>query len=237
MRRSVVTLLLSFSLAGIGELVAQSGHGGMGYCAIGVQQVVGERFRQQLREAGYGELRPQMWSIGGGGAGWIGRVLVGGEGYWLLEQTAMGSRGHVRFGGSWGMATVGYGVPVWKHARVLLLGAIGGGGLVIRLWQPRELSFGSLLQEPTGSTTLTTGGWLAQVSLGIDAWLGHGWFLGVRVGYLQPLGWGGLALEDQALADAPQLKLQGISVRFTLGGGTPWERIYARDGQHGGRGS
>lgn len=212
---------------------AQDLQGGSGYFAAGFQQIVGERFRQQIHEAGYGELRSSLWSVGGGGAGWIGHVLVGGEGYGLLGQTAAGSRGQARLNGGWGAATIGYGVPVGKRIRVLVLGAVGGGQLEVRLQQPREVSFQNVLQEPTGSATLTTGGWLVQAAVGVEAWLGRAWFVGVRVGYLQPLGWNSLALEGNPLAGAPELKLQGVSVRFVLGGGTPWSGIHP----HGSRGS
>jgi hypothetical protein len=209
--------------------------GGMGYFAAGVQMLSLGELPGRLEEVGYGRLSSRAFLLGGGGGGWIGRFYVGGEGYGLLGQTATGSRGEVSLGGGWGTATGGYAVAEWERVRIAVFVGVGGGNISIGLRRPGAgLVFDSLLQEPRGSTRMSTGGWLLQGALGLDIQPLGGWVAGIRLGYLLPVGWEALTVEGEALAGAPVVSPRGISVRLILGGGSFRSSVSGQRGtEHG----
>ncbi len=207
--------------------------GGLGYVAVGIQEVGSQEVWQRLEQAGYGMLPRTGFAIGGGGGGWIGRWFLGGEGYGILERESAGSRGVARYAGRYGMFTLGYAPVLWRGFRMWILGSIGGGELEVRLRQALPSSFDSVLAQPRGSALLRSGGWLFQPGIRAELQLVPGLLAGVQLGYTVPLGWGALRAEDEStLAGAPTAALRGGSVRIFLGGGAPWRKAYRDSDGH-----
>jgi len=202
--------------------------GGSGYFGMGVNWVQVSELSQQLRSAGYGELRSWMVGIGGGGMGRIRRWLIGGEGYGLLEQKAAAVGKEARLSGGYGFFTLGYTVAEPAGVSLALLGGIGGGSLGLSLVRDSTVDFGELLANPVGAVELRTGGWLLQTGVVAEAVFARGLLLTVRAGWILPLGWSGFEVGGGAVAGAPKATLGGAYVRIGIGGTSP--RRWRRDG-------
>ena len=202
--------------------------GGSGYFGIGVNWVQVGELSRQLQNAGYGELRSWMVGIGGGGTGRIRRLLIGGEGYGLVEQKAAAMGKEARLSGGYGFFTLGYTVAEPAGVSLALLGGIGGGSLGLSLVRDSTIGFGELLANPAGAVELRTGGWLLQAGVVAEAVFARGLLLTVRAGWILPLGWSGFEIGDRAVAGAPKATLGGAYVRVGIGGSSPRRRM--RDG-------
>ncbi len=200
--------------------------GGSGYFGAGVNWVQVSELSQRLRDAGYGELRSWMVGIGGGGMGRIRRLLIGGEGYGLLEQRAAAMGKEARLSGGYGFFTLGYVVAEPAGVSLALLGGIGGGSLGVSFVRDSTVGFRELLVDPAGAVELRTGGWLLQTGVVAEAVFARGLLLTVRAGWILPLGWGGFEMGGRAVADPPKATLGGAYVRIGIGGSSPrwWRR-------------
>lgn len=198
-------------------------YGGMGYFAFGTQAIRVKELSDRLHQAGYGRLSETALLIGGGGAGVIGRFLIGGEGCAVIGRKASDTAGEASLGGGWGTFLVGYTPVVWNKIRVVVFGGIGAGGLSVELRRERgEISFDSLLRQPVDSPQLSTGGLLVQGGLGVEIELIPGLLVGLRGGYMLPLGWDALSMRGARIIGVPAADLQGWSVRLFIGGGSPF---------------
>lgn len=206
------------------------GVGGMGYFGIGGQGIEWGSLPEKLRQHGYGEISSWGMLIGGGGGGVIGSLFLGGEGYALVERKAMGAFGQVRMSGGWGSLLVGYTRPIGEQVRLHVLAGLGRASLRVMLRGAGVLPFDSLLQRPQGSVGMVTGGWLLQGAVGGEIRLIAGLFIGVRAGYVLPMGWGALTLESgEGVPGAPVVRLRGWAIRVVLGG-AGYAMSHGRDG-------
>lgn len=88
-------------------------------------------------------------------------------------------------------------------------------------------SFDDVLKDPKRGATLTSGGFLINLALGMDYYLkmgeneeGHGGFLlGVRAGYTLAPSKGGWDMYSNELSDAPEISMTGFFIRIIFGGG------------------
>ncbi|MCS7177426.1 MAG: hypothetical protein NZ960_07450 [Candidatus Kapabacteria bacterium] len=226
MKRTLVASLVIFcSVLGWAQQEQLYG-GGMGFFAAGGQVLGIGELSERLSQAGYGKLPGVGMLIGGGGMGWIGNFGIGGEGYVVLERRISGATGEAALSGGWGMFSAAYAPFVWDGIRISAIGSIGGGSLGIALKRGElEVPFDSLLQRPLGNARLSTGGWLAQVAAGAELELLPGLLVGLRAGYVLPIGWDAPGLEDGGrVPGVPKADLRGWSLRLFLGGGSPIRR-------------
>ncbi|MEN3027401.1 MAG: hypothetical protein ABDH31_06845 [Chlorobiota bacterium] len=204
--------------------------GGTGFFAAGGQVLGIKELSERLSQAGYGKLPGVGVLIGGGGMSWIGNFGIGGEGYAVFERRVSGAAGEAALSGGWGTFSVAFAPFVWDGIRISAIGGIGGGSLGIALKRGElEVPFDSLLQRPLGNARLSTGGWLAQVAAGAELEPFPGLLVGLRAGYVLPIGWDVPGLEDGGkVPGVPKADLGGWSLRLFLGGGSPIRRTMLR---------
>lgn len=192
---------------------------GMGYFGIGVQGIEWGGLREKLQQYGYGDISRLGLVIGGGGGGVIGPLFLGGEGYGLVGRAVTGTSGQVRGSGGWGSFLVGWFRSIGERVHLHVQGGLGGGSIRVLLQRGDGVApFDSLLQQPRGVVSMVASGLILQGGVGAEVGLISGLFVGVRAGYVLPLGWGALALEsEEGIAGAPAVTLRGWSVRFVLG--------------------
>ncbi len=205
-----------------GALQAQGG--GHGYFGIGVQTVEIADLNERLLTLGYPEFDRTMLSIGGGGYGLRGRTLmVGGEGYWLSSgESTVGGR-DVSLSGGYGLFQIGYLYDTGTGLEIFPTAGFGGGGFSLALGPTGTGDdFDSVVNSPNREATLRQGSLLVSVGLGGHYRFGAGSggpTLGLHAGYtFQPYtsNW---RLGGNSLADGPDVGIEGLFVRMTIGGG------------------
>lgn len=210
--------------------LAAQATGGGGYLALGSIELDVDALNDRLRPVGLPEVSSTAFTLGGGGHGIRGRVLLGGEGHGFLasdETTPDGSTG-VRLGGGYGLFTVGW--ELYRGDRLALYpkGGVGAGGYSLQIG-PREVPrFDDVVADPARSTTLNHGGFLASLGVRAEVALGErrrrgqprtGPVLGVEVASVQGLGSWGWSTEWGEVTRGPDAAWDGVHLRFTLGGG------------------
>jgi hypothetical protein len=219
----LTAMLALLVLLGVtGPLHAQSG--GQGYFGIGVQTVEIEELNERLLGLGYPEFDRTMLSIGGGGYAVRGRTLmIGGEGYGLYSgETTVGGR-DVRLTGGYGLFQVGYLYDTGAGLELFPTAGFGAGGLALSLGPSGTGDdFDDVVTDPNREATLHQGSLLLSVGFGGHYRFGAGSggpTLGLHAGYtFQPYtsNW---RLGGNSLADGPDVGIEGLFVRVTIGGG------------------
>lgn len=148
-----------------------------------------------LRAHGYEPVDSPVTLIGGEGHAILpSGFVIGARGGALLTPDGTGPDGLRRsFGGGFGMADLGYAFLRREALLVTLTTGIGGYGLELGLGDGQSVSFDEVLQNPRRSSSLSRGGVLVGLTLGVDGRISvgpakdgsHGFFtLGARVGAL-----------------------------------------------------
>jgi hypothetical protein len=226
----IVAVLLSAAVSqGQEEAAEMKEEGGMGYSIFGNSMIDVENLNAKLESNGYTKLSESYFCVGGGGHSIINkRWIIGGEAYSLLGDDVTGANFKASTIIFQGFASVGYIVFAKKGFSVYPLIGLGGGSMTLTFSEKEATySFDDVLIDPRRGTTLTAGGFLINLALGVDYYLkmgenkeGHGGFLfGVRAGYtLAPskAGWG---MFDNELTGAPEISMTGPFVRIIFGGG------------------
>jgi hypothetical protein len=203
--------------------------GGMGYSMFGNATINIDDLNAELASKGYAKLSDSFFSVGGGGHGIVNsKWIIGGEGHTLLgdASTSDGYKSSINI--TYAFFDVGYIAYAIKDLRFYPLLGIGAAGMNFNIVQDLEsLSLGELLDNPNRGMSMSTGGFLLNLSLGIDYLLvfgqdetGRGGIhLGVRAGYtLSPFksSW---MMDDLEIAGAPETGITGPYVRVMFGGG------------------
>jgi hypothetical protein len=157
--------------------------------------------------------------------------IMGARGAAILTPDGGGPDGLQRsFGGGFGMIDLGFALIHASPLLVSLTGGIGGYGTALGIGNGQSASFDSALANPRRSTSISRGGLLTGLTLGIDGRVPvgepdakgrHGFFtLGARLGVLYgpPLGGWSLAQEGKA-TDGPGAGLAGVYAALALGFG------------------
>ena len=203
--------------------------GAMGYSIFGNSMIDIDNLNARLESNGYTKLSESYFCVGGGGHSIINkRWIIGGEAYSLLGEdiTSAGFKGSTYT--FQGFANIGYIILAKKGISVYPLLGLGGGAMTLTLSEKAAAySFDDVLTDPRRGTTLTAGGFLINLALGMDYYLklgenaeGNGGFLfGVRAGYILAPSKSGWAMFDNELSGAPEISMTGPFVRIIFGGG------------------
>jgi len=203
--------------------------GGLGYFMIGAATVDLSDLNAALRTAGYPKLSNRFLSMGGGGLAFINKLIIGGEGSGLNENSVTANGNKLSFQGGYGMFQMGYLLFKTKQVNVYPLLGIGGGGLELKIAQQNQsVDFGKILKNPTGCAQFSSGAFLVNLGLGGHYFLGSkgnkkseasGFFVGFRLGYLLALTSKNWDLENGTVLNAPKTAFSGPYFQLTIGGG------------------
>lgn len=111
---------------------------------------------QRLENKGYPKLPENLISLGGGGHGIIGRVIIGGEGHGFIGKKTTGEKYNTSIGIGYGLFDIGYIAYSTRGLNIYPLLGLGGGGINIRIVERKEtLSFDDVLDNPKGIANLS----------------------------------------------------------------------------------
>ena len=227
----VIAAVISFAASSLGqeEAPAVKERGGMGYSVFGFSTIDISNLNTKLESKGYTALPESYFCVGGGGHSIINkRWIIGGEAYSLLGDESTGADFKASTYIFQGFANFGYIIFSKKGLSVYPLLGLGGGSMKLTLSEKgASYSFDDVLTDPKRGATLTAGGFLINLALGLDYYLklgeneeGHGGFLlGLRAGYTLAPSKGGWGMNDVELSGSPEIAMTGPFVRIILGGG------------------
>lgn len=200
---------------------------GRGFFQVGSFVMDVDELNADLRGAGYPSLNDTFLSLGGAGFGERGRFLIGGEGHALLggDETSVDGTYRISAGGGYGLFRVGYVVLSSEGFDVFPMIGIGGGGMGLKIAERSVPTFDDVLDNPARSSSLSTGMFLIDTSIGANyrAGLGGeaegGFLVGVQVGYTFAPGDPKWELDEiNTVAGGPPFKIEGPYIRLSLGG-------------------
>lgn len=186
-----------------------------------------------LRANGYEEVDTRMTMLGGEGhAVTPTGFVVGARGGALLSPDGSGPDGLQRtFGGGFGMLDFGFAFVRREALLLTLTSGLGGYGLSLGIGDQQSASFDDVLANPRRSTTLSRGGLLVGLTVGVDGRVPMGpleqgrrgfFTLGGRIGglYGPPIGsWGISEGGDATGGPGPGLVGAYAALAIGFGGG------------------
>ena len=228
--RKGAALAAALLLAGTSPGIhAQEGEtrAGHGYFLAGFHQLDLDELNQRLRGRGIPAFEDAFVTLGGGGHAEIGRLLLGGEGHALLEQSETSGAYQRKLAGGLGFFDVGFVLARPERLRAYTLLGLGAGGINLKTYERQLPSFDEVLDEPRRASDVASGGVLAQLSLGADVLLRvretprgtGGLTLGARVGYVFAPWVSEWQLNGAEAPGGPEVGLGGPYLRISLGGG------------------
>ncbi|GBC84359.1 hypothetical protein HRbin11_00784 [bacterium HR11] len=207
--------------------------GGAGFFTLGLRWTDPGALNRTLTRTGFAPLPDRFVSLGGGGWAVLGRLLLGGEGHGLLDRRTAADGREARLSGGYGFFDLGYVIARSSAWQAYGLVGLGGGRWSLRIQEAGRIpDFPDLLRRPAGGLRLTTGGFLLQAALGLDArvplvrrprYQGD-FLLGLRVGYVWQPGEAAWRLEGTPVVGGPDFRLTGPAVRLSLG----WQGLRMR---------
>jgi hypothetical protein len=225
-RAWVATLLLAGTFSGL--QAQQAGmRSGYGYFQVGFHQLDLDGLNQQLRDRGIPAFQNGFVTLGGGGHAEIRRLLLGGEGQALIEQSETAGSYQRKLSGGMGFFDMGLVLARPDRARAYAMIGLGFGGINLRTTERQLPSFEQVLDEPRRGSDVASGGFLTQLSLGGDILLhrtgspgvSRGLNLGARVGYVFAPWVSEWRVNGAEAPGGPEVGLDGLYVRFSIGGG------------------
>lgn len=201
--------------------------GGRGYFMFGGKIIDIKSLNSRLERKGYSKLSDNFISLGGGGHGIIGRVIIGGEGHGLIGRETTSGSYKTSIGAGYGFFNFGYIVYSSKRLSVYPLLGLGGGGMSLEIIEREPISFDEVLDNPKRSAELSICGFLLNLALGIDYLLklggdekGEGGLVfGLRIGYtLTPIK-GSWEMDGIDISGGPEIGITGPYIRLMIGGG------------------
>ncbi len=227
---SIGILLILSSLSLAQEKATKSG-GGRGYCMMGWSTLDLDELNVRLKSKGYTEFSNNFFSIGGGGHGIINKLIIGGQGGTLIggEETVNLNGGTLKTSviGGYGLFDVGYLVYSKKGLNVYPMLGMGGGGLTFTIKEISTPSFEDLLENPKRKVELIYGGFLVNVSLGVDYLIKFaedekgtgGLIVGFKAGYMLAPFTHDWKMDENDVTGGPDIGFNGPYVKIMFGGG------------------
>jgi len=200
--------------------------GGAGYFMIGGSFLDLGGLNAALERGGYSAFSGSFLTVGGGGHALIGRLILGGEGQSIMEKS--GSRGDTKtvVSGGCGFFDIGYVVHSGRGLLVYPLFGVGAGSIDLKISGRETALFEEVLVDPGRSARLQTSGFLMQVALGADRWMGpagrdrrRGFFIAVRAGYVFAPVKGAWEIEGTEIGGGPGVGWTGPYLRISIGAG------------------
>jgi hypothetical protein len=184
-----------------------------------------------MQSNGYEKLSSVMTLLGGEGrAVFRSGFVAGARGAAVLAPSRNGPGGvEAHFGGGFGMLDFGYALVHTAPFLLTLTGGIGGYGVSLDIGDTQPATFDDVLKNPHRSASLSRGGLLVGLTLGMDARIHTGpaergrrgfFTIGLRVGglYGPPIGDWDLGPGTKATG-APSLSLTGGYAALAIGFG------------------
>ena len=204
-------------------------YGGVGFFSVGGMILDHRGMNDAFAAHGRPELPSTLLTFGGEGYFRVNRVLIGFEGFGALPRSASSATHETSVSGGGGFFDVGYIVTSWENLAVFPILGIGGGGMSYNLARRAPASFDQVLDDPARGATLSTGGFMGQLALGIDYYMFGkgtspkevgGGVVGLRIGYAtQLLPRGNWSLFGAEVDGGPKVGFGGPFLRLVIGGG------------------
>jgi hypothetical protein len=196
--------------------------GGAGYFGFRINNYNLSGINSSLQSNNIPTLNEAFFGYGGGGLAYIGRLVIGGEGYGF--QTPEKNNGAYRsnFSGGIGFFDVGY--VVLNNRRCLLYPIVGfgGGTYTINIYDPANTDFTTLLSNPRRGTQLRTEQFILDLGLQTNLFIFNTKFfsVGLKGGYqLAPVktNWNDA---NGTLANGPEFDANALygQINLTFGG-------------------
>ncbi|HEX2679035.1 MAG TPA: hypothetical protein VHM19_20435 [Polyangiales bacterium] len=209
---------------------------GFGTFLLGAGYFDFSSLNDRLAANGYERIRGPLTVIGGEGHAVLrSGFVVGGRGAAILGPSGDGP-GSLRthFGGGFGLLDLGFALVHTRAVLFTVTGGIGGYGLGLDIGDDSSASFDAVLKSPKRSVSMSHGGVLTAVTIGLDGRvpLGkaekgrEGFFtMGLRIGGLYGPTVGEWSLPQGADATGgPDAALAGVYAALSIGfGGAPAE--------------
>lgn len=209
---------------------------GFGSFLIGAGVFDLSSLNHRLAANGYEQVKGAMTVIGGEGHAVLRNgFVIGGRGAAILGPSGDGPSGtRTHFNGGFGLFDVGFALVHTRTVLFTVLGGIGGYGLSFDIGEDAGATFDAVLKNPKRGVSLSHGGFLTSLGLGMDGRVplgkperGHeGFFsLGARIGGLYGPSLGEWGLPQGADATGgPDAALAGLYAMLAIGfGGAPAE--------------
>jgi hypothetical protein len=207
---------------------------GAGMFFVGVGFFDFSALNRRLRAAGYETIDDGLTLLGGEGRAIMPSGFVAGaRGGALLASDGHGPNGFERsFSGGFGMLDLGFALIRTPALLLTLTSGLGGYGVSLGISDRQSVRFDDVLQAPARSSSVSRGGLLVGLALGLDGRVPvgtvergrRGFFtLGARVGALYGPPLGGWGLDEGGDATAgPGRGLTGVYGALAIGfGGGP----------------
>ncbi len=219
------TLLTCLGLLFAGVAPAQVVGGGSGWAIHGFQQLDVDALSSHLQGMGIPAPGDRFFANGGGGHGFVGSVVVGGEGMSLFGETGRNDRHTASMSGGYGMAKIGF--LAYQTRRLFLYPSLGIGGGQI------SLKVTDYDANPNAITELNAALFLMDISLGTEYLVelsgnedgAGGIIVGLQAGYIMTPS---KRLWDQdsdadgvdvGISTIPKAGVEGPYLRLIIGGG------------------
>lgn len=229
-RTSVPLFIFIFSFC-IGKSYAVEKYGGNGYFLFSGHIVPLSDVNSFLKRKGYPQLEAIPLSIGGGGYGIIGRIIIGGEGRGVIAGGIGENKNYkTSFSLGYGYINVGYNIFSTEKINLYPTVGIGGGAISVSIEEKKRIP--SSIDEAVKpenfprKTELSRGSLVLNLAIGGDYLLGKtdekgaaGFIAGFRIGYILPVVNSRWSIEGTDLNKGPNLNLSGFYFSIVLGGG------------------
>ena len=201
---------------------------GAGYFMFGGSFLDIGRLSTALERSGYSGLSGDFFTLGGGGHVVIGRLVLGGEGHGFSGKSSANGRYKIALSGGCGFFNLGYVLYSGKGLQVYPLCGLGAGSITLNITDRRTASFEDVLNDPGRSARLSTSGFLLNLGLQAEKFIGFGsrsrgeggLVIGVRAGYMFAPVKGGWELEKIEIDGGPGTAFAGPYIRLIIGAGS-----------------
>ncbi len=202
-------------------------HGCRGFFMFGARIIDLENLSSALERKGYGKFSDKFISLGGGGCGIIGKLIVGGEGHGIIEKSVYNGDFKTSIRGGYGLFDIGYQIYSKNYMNIYPMIGIGGGGINLRIVERKDQSFDEIIENPRRGSELATDGFLLNFSFTIDNLMkikeGRrcecGLAYGIRIGYLLAPFKTDWKIYGMEVNNGPRASFQGPYVVILIGGG------------------
>lgn len=200
---------------------------GRGYFMFGAHFLDIDDLNARLSNLGYTEFPSYFYTIGGGGHGILeSGIVIGGEGHALLNRKETTGTFNSSLGGGYGFFNLGYAVYKQNDFTVYPLIGIGGGTVTMKITDSEAPLFDDVIADPKRTAELSTGGFLLDLSVGMDYLFRvgtdedeGGFMFGLRAGYTFSPSDSDWKMNGNQINGGPDFGVAGPYIRLMIGGG------------------
>ncbi len=201
--------------------------GGFGFFSFGPGILNLGDLNSELKSNNYPEFSENLFGMGGGGFAIVNKVVIGGEGYALTAKDVSNNNYKLSLSANYGFFDLGYVIFKKGNLFVYPMVGFGGGGIELKIRKPGEPTFNDIMQDPKWGSTISTGGFLLNFSIGSHFLFAFGKdekgtggiAIGFRAGYVYTPFEGDWVMDTEKVGGGPQIGVTGPYVYFSVGGG------------------